>query len=215
MSPRPFTVLHAVAAPFDYPSVDTDQIIPVRYIRTPRAHGYETMLFRDLRFDPNGSERTPFVLNRSEFRDAGLLVANTDFGTGSSREQAVWALVDYGIRCIIAASFGDIFVNNAVNHGLLLIREDPDVLTATRAMLDRSPGIRIQVDLEAQKWRVDGKAPRHFEIEPARKQRLLLGLDEIGLTEHFRPDIQRFETEYRSRRSWLNAGAEARHRSIK
>lgn len=203
MSPRPFTVLHAVAAPFDYPSVDTDQIIPVRYIRTPRSHGYETMLFRDLRFDPAGNERASFVLNRSGFRDAGLLVANTDFGTGSSREQAVWALVDYGIRCVIATSFGDIFANNAVNHGLLLIREDPAALTETRALLERSPGTRIEVNLEAQTWHVDGLAARHFEIEPARKQRLMLGLDEIGLTQRFRDDIQRFETDYRSRRSWL------------
>jgi len=215
MSPRPFTVLQAVAAPFDYPSVDTDQIIPVRYIRTPRAQGYETMLFRDLRFDPAGNERASFVLNRPGFRDAGVLVANTDFGTGSSREQAVWALVDYGIRCVIAVSFGDIFANNAVNHGLLLIREDAAMLTATRAMLDRSPGILIQVDLEAQKWHADCQAPRHFEIEPARKQRLLSGLDEIGLTERFRDDIQRFETDYRSRRSWLNIGSESRHPSVK
>jgi 3-isopropylmalate/(R)-2-methylmalate dehydratase small subunit len=203
VSPQPFTILDAIAAPFDYPSVDTDQIIPVRFIRTPRSHGYETMLFRDLRFDPTGNERSQFVLNRAGYRDAGILVANTDFGTGSSREQAVWALVDYGIRCVIAASFGDIFANNAVNHGLLLIREEPAVLTETRALLDRSSVTRVKVDLDAQSWQVDGLAARHFEIEPARKQKLLLGLDEIGLTLRFRDDIQRFETEYRSRRSWL------------
>lgn len=203
MSPRPFTTMLAVAAPFDYPAVDTDQIIPVRYIRTPRTHGYETMLFRDLRFDPAGNERASFVLNRPGFRDAGILVANTDFGTGSSREQAVWALVDYGIRCVIAASFGDIFFNNAVNHGLLLIREDPAVLSQTRAVLDRLPGTQVRIDLDAQSWRVDGLDPRDFVIEPARKQRLILGLDEIGLTQRHRADIHRFEFDYRSRRRWL------------
>ncbi len=203
MSPQPFTIFDAVAAPFDHPSVDTDQIIPVRFIRTPRADGYETMLFRDLRFHPDGSERTQFVLNRPGHRDTGILVASTDFGTGSSREQAVWALIDYGIRCVIAASFGDIFSNNAVNHGLLLIRETPAELAAVRMQLEQSPGTRIRVDLAAQTWQAEGRGVRPFDIEPARKQRLLSGLDEIGLTQRFGEEIQRFETGYRSRRSWL------------
>lgn len=206
MSPSPFTVFEAVAAPFDYPSVDTDQIIPVRFIRTPRAQGYETMLFRDLRFDPAGNERPQFVLNRPGFRNASILIASTDFGTGSSREQAVWALVDYGIRCVIATSFGDIFANNAINHGLLLVREDPAELAEVRAMLDKSPGTRVGVNLEMQTWQVNGRAVRHFNIEPARRRRLLLGLDEIGLTERLRDDIQYFETGYRSRRRWLFSG---------
>ncbi len=203
MSPPPFTQFEAVAAPFDYPSVDTDQIIPVRFIRTPRAHGYETMLFRDLRFDAEDNERPQFVLNRAGYRGAGILVANTDFGTGSSREQAVWALVDYGIRCVIAAGFGDIFANNAVNHGLLLVRAAPDLLADTRARLERSPGTKVRVDLEAQTWQADGCAPVPFEIEPRRKQRLLLGLDEIGLTQRFRGEIGQFEAGYRQRRPWL------------
>lgn len=203
MAPPPFTTLEAIAAPFDIAVVDTDQIIPVRFIRTPRARGYGPMLFHDLRYDESGCERPDFVLNQASFRAAGVLVADSDFGTGSSREQAVWALVDRGIRCVLAGDFGDIFFNNAINHGLLLIRESREVLADVRAALHRAPGTKVAVDLDQQLWGIEGSAPRRFEIEAPRRRRLILGLDEIEMTRQLRAEIDVFDAAYRRRRSWL------------
>ncbi|MFZ5782830.1 MAG: 3-isopropylmalate dehydratase small subunit [Pseudomonadota bacterium] len=201
--PVPFVALDAVAAPIDWANVDTDQLSPVRFIRRPRAQGYGDVLFHDLRFDGAGGEKPDFILNRPAFRVAGILVADRNFGVGSSRESAVWALVDYGIRCIIAAGFGDIFHNNAVKHGLLLIREDVTVLQAERAALHAAPGTHIAVDLAAQNWSGVAGATRRFEIEPGRKRRLLLGLDDIEMTLQNLPEIRTFAEAYRARRPWL------------
>jgi 3-isopropylmalate/(R)-2-methylmalate dehydratase small subunit len=204
MSAPPFTTLMAVAAPIDHANVDTDQIVPVRFIRTPRSKGYGSMLFHDLRFDEQGGERAEFVLNKPNFREARILVADRNFGVGSSREQAVWAISDHGIRCVFASSFGDIFYNNAINHGVLLVREDSSVLAALRAQLWQTPGMTIALDLEAQTWRTsDGTSSRRFDIEPARKRRLLEGLDEIEMTRQLDSQILAFEANYRSRRHWL------------
>jgi 3-isopropylmalate/(R)-2-methylmalate dehydratase small subunit len=203
--PQPFRALEAIAAPVDWPNVDTDQLSPVRFLRRPRSEGYADILFHDLRFEAPGREKRDFFLNRAELRDAGILVADRNFGVGSSRESAVWALVDYGIRCVIAASFGDIFFNNAVKHGLLLIREDAVVLDAERRALHARPGAAVSVDLEAQTWtRVSGEV-RGFEIEPGRRKKLLLGLDDIRLTLREQPRIEAFAAAYRSRRPWLFA----------
>src|SRR5690348_671908 len=117
LMPQPLRTLMAVAAPVAWQNVDTDQLSPVRFLRRPRSEGYSDILFHDLRFDGRGRERPEFVLNQPAFRAAGILIADRNFGVGSSREQAVWALVDFGIRCVIAESFGDIFYNNAVKHG--------------------------------------------------------------------------------------------------
>lgn len=203
MSAEPFVALAAVAAPIHRPNVDTDQIAPVRFLRRPRGDGYGTVLFHDLRFQPDGTERTDFVLNRPGFREARILVADENFGVGSSREQAVWALVDHGIRCVIAASFGDIFFNNAINHGLLLIREQAAALATARQRLDAAPGTTVAVDLEAQTWRLANQPARPFEIEAARKRRLLSGLDEIDMTRQLTREIEAFEAGYRARRGWL------------
>jgi len=201
--PAPFHTLDAVAAPIDWPNVDTDQLSPVRFIRRPRSQGYGDILFHDLRFEGSGEEKPDFVLNQPSFRPAGILVADRGFGVGSSRESAVWALVDYGIRCVIAAGFGDIFHNNAVKHGLLLIREDAAVLQAERAALREAPGTRLAVDLETQRWRGAAGALRRFEIEPGRKRRLQLGLDDIETTLQNLPEIRAFAGRYRERRPWL------------
>lgn len=201
--PQPFRTLSAVAAPVDWQNVDTDQLSPVRFLRRPRSEGYADILFHDLRFDGQGAERPDFVLNRPAFRSAGILVADRNFGVGSSRESAVWALVDFGIRCVVAASFGDIFFNNAVKHGLLLVREDPAVLQAERRALLAAPGTPLSIDLEAQTWTTADGVTRRFEVEPGRKRRLLLGLDDIETTLQDLPRIRRFAEEYRERRSWL------------
>lgn len=201
--PQPFDTFDAVAAPIDWPNVDTDQLSPVRFLRRPRAEGYADVLFHDLRYEAPGREKPGFVLNQPEFRGAGLLVAGDNFGVGSSRESAVWALVDYGIRCVLAAGFGDIFYNNAVKHGLLLIRAEAAVLERERAALRAAPGMRLAVDLAAQTWTGgDGRVHR-FEVEPGRKRRLQLGLDDIELTLQDRPRIRAFAEGYRARRPWL------------
>lgn len=201
--PQPFRTLDTIAAPIDWPNVDTDQLSPIRFLRRPRSQGYADVLFHDLRFEALGREKPDFVLNRLAFRDAGILVADRNFGVGSSRESAVWALVDYGIRCVIAAGFGDIFHNNAVKHGLLLVREELSVLQTEHALLHARPGAHVAVDLEAQRWTGAAGTVRRFEIEPGRKRRLLLGLDDIETTLQNLPRIRAFADDYRDRRPWL------------
>ncbi len=208
--PQPFRTLAAVAAPVDWQNVDTDQLSPVRFLRRPRSEGYADILFHDLRFEAPGRERPDFVLNRLGFRTAGILVADRNFGVGSSRESAVWALVDFGVRCVIAASFGDIFYNNAVKHGLLLVREEAAVLQAERRALQAAPGARLAVDLEAQSWTGTDGAVHRFEIEPGRKRRLLLGLDDIQMTLQDLPRISRFAQDYRQRHGWLFRSGQGR-----
>jgi len=201
--PQPFRSLSAIAAPVDWQNVDTDQLSPVRFLRRPRSEGYVDILFHDLRFDGPGRERPDFVLNQPAFRSAGILVADRNFGVGSSREQAVWALVDYGVRCVIAESFGDIFYNNAVKHGLLLVRAGSAVLQAERRSLQAAPGTHLSIDLDLQSWIANDGETHRFEIEPGRKRRLLLGLDDIQTTLQDLPEIRRFAASYRTRRPWL------------
>jgi 3-isopropylmalate/(R)-2-methylmalate dehydratase small subunit len=200
---QPFTLLQGVAAPIDEANIDTDQLAPARFLRRPRDKGYGDILFHDLRFSAPDVERSEFVLNQKPYRNARILVADENFGGGSSREQAVWALMDYGIRCVIAASFGDIFYNNSVNHGLLLVRLEPGVLVGLRNALHARPGAMMTVDLAQQKITGPGGEVLCFDIEASRKRRLLSGLDSIGLTLQHRPEIERFEAAYRDRKHWL------------
>ncbi|WP_424139478.1 3-isopropylmalate dehydratase small subunit [Roseomonas chloroacetimidivorans] len=200
---QPLTTLTAVAAPLDLANVDTDQIAPARFLRRPREEGYQTFLFHDLRFGEDGAERADFVLNSPAWRQAGILVAGENFGGGSSREQAVWALSDYGFRCVLAVSFGDIFFANAAKQGLLLIRQDAPTLSALRRELHDSPGATMSVDLPAQTYTTPAGETRGFDIEASRKRRLLLGLDDIGLTLRHNKEIRAFEQQYRERRPWL------------
>ena len=199
----PFDKLTAVAVPIDTPNVDTDQLAPARFLRRPRKDGYADILFHDLRKTPEGAPNAEFVLNQEAYRNAGIIVADRNFGGGSSREQAVWALMDSGIRCVIAVSFGDIFYNNSVKLGLLLIRQEAEAAKRLRERLHAMPGTTLSIDLEAQTFSTPDGETVAFEIEPSRKRRLLRGLDDIGLTLQHDAEIAAFEQSYRAGRPWL------------
>jgi 3-isopropylmalate/(R)-2-methylmalate dehydratase small subunit len=200
---EPFKPLDAVAAPFAVPNIDTDQIIPARFLWRKRGDGWGHLLFHDLRFDGDGAPQSEFVLNRSEFREARIVVADRNFGCGSSREHAVWALYDYGIRAVIAPSFGDIFFNNSLQNGLLPVVLPASATEAFIAWLERQPGTHIAVDLEAQRVTGPDGSLHHFEIDPFRKQCLLDGLDEMAFTLRLNDAIDAFEKTYERKVSWL------------
>jgi 3-isopropylmalate/(R)-2-methylmalate dehydratase small subunit len=204
---RPFTRLEAVAVPIDLPNVDTDRIVPARFLRKPRSPEYARYLFHDVRFDAEGAERRDFVLNEPAFREAGILVAAENFGCGSSREMAVWALDAYGIRAVIAPSLGDIFHQNCFKNGLLPVILDAGVAGGLRRQLHARPGATVTVDLDAQSVvGPDGRAHR-FEIDPFQKELLLTGRDEIALTRGYERAIQAFEARQRTEMAWLVGGA--------
>jgi 3-isopropylmalate/(R)-2-methylmalate dehydratase small subunit len=197
-----FKNLDAVAAPMARPNVDTDQIVPARYLRKPRNLGFGDYLFRDLRFDKDGRERD-FVLNKPGYRDAKILVAERNFGCGSSRESAVYALWDYGFRAVIAPSFGDIFFGNSFMNGLLLVVLPPADVAALIAALEAKPGAHIKVDLAAQTVTgADGKTYT-FEIDAYRKRCLLEGLDELAFTLSQCDAIAAFEQRHTTEMPWV------------
>jgi 3-isopropylmalate/(R)-2-methylmalate dehydratase small subunit len=200
---QPFTPLDAVAAPLPVPNIDTDQIIPARFLWRKRNDGWAHLLFNDLRFNDDGSEKPQFVLNRPDFRDARILVAERNFGCGSSREHAVWSLYDYGFRAVIAPSFGDIFLNNSLQNGLLPIVLPAAAVETLIAGLNRTPGSHMAVDLAAQQVAGPDGTSYGFEIDPFRKQCLLAGTDEIGFTLGLSAEIEAFEQAYERRISWL------------
>src|SRR5215472_2440412 len=177
-----FQRLNAVAAPMPVPNVDTDQVIPARFLRKPRKDGYGQYLFHDLRFDDGGGEKPEFVLNRPAYRGARILVADKNFGCGSSREHAVYALWDYGFRAVIAPSFGDIFYENSFKNGFLPIVLPVEATAALCRALDATPGAHMQVDLAAQE--VIGADGKHhgFDIDAFRRECLLRGIDELDFT---------------------------------
>ena len=195
---EPFVVLEGVAAPLDQSKVDTDQILPARFLRRPRKEGYGQFLFKDVMDNP------AFVLNQAPYRAAKILVADRSFGVGSSREQAPWALSDYGIRCVIAVDFGDIFYLNSLKSGVLPIALDAcDVL---RKQLHARPGATMKVDLPSQTVTGPDGSTYRFEIDAFRKKCLLEGLDEIGVTLQHDTAIAAFEKRYRQRFDWLFHG---------
>jgi 3-isopropylmalate/(R)-2-methylmalate dehydratase small subunit len=197
---EPFVVLEGVAAPIDQSKVDTDQILPARFLRRPRKEGYGGFLFRDWMDDPQ------FVLNQPAYRQARILVADRNFGGGSSREQAPWALSDYGIRCVIAVDFGEIFYLNSLKAGVLPVALSSETCSSLRKLLHDRPGATMKVDLPAQTVAApDGKLHR-FEIDGFRKKCLLEGLDDIGITLQHEAAIAAFETRYRQRFDWLFHG---------
>ncbi len=198
-----FTVLTAVAVPIDMVNVDTDQIIPARFHRQPRGDGYGRFLFHDLRFDEDGSPAKDFILDREPFRGARIVVGERNFGCGSSREGAVFALVDYGVRCVIAPSFGDIFRTNCYKNGLLPIVAEPRVTADVRRQLHDAPGATITVDLEAQSFAAPDGATHAFEIDPFHKRCMLMGLDDIEVTLEYEDDIAAFEERHRVETPWL------------
>ena len=196
---EPFKALTAVAVPYDGINVDTDQIIPARFLKVPRNEGYGRYLFHDLRFREDGSEVPDFVLNRAPFRGARIFVANTNFGCGSSREGAPYAFYDSGFRSIVAPSFGDIFFNNCLKNGIVPARLPEDVCAALRDELKARPGTKVTVDLEAQL--VNGRHP--FTIDPFYREMLLQGVDEVGLTQSLLPQIEAFEKDYARFAPWV------------
>ena len=180
---EPFTKLTGVAAPLDRVNVDTDQIIPAVHLKRIERTGYGQFLFGPLRFNADGEPNPDFILNHPDIRDPKFLVAGRNFGCGSSREHAPWALEDYGFRCIIAPSFADIFYNNCFQNGLLPIVLSEEQVSALMDKLTQQLGATLSVDLEAQRvWSNDEEFVYSFDIDPFRKRCLLEGLDDIGLT---------------------------------
>lgn len=198
-----FTTLTGVAAPLNMINVDTDMIIPKVYLKTIKRTGLGTALFAEMRFDEQKREIPGFVLNQGPFRDAKILVAGNNFGCGSSREHAPWALLDFGIRCIIAPSFADIFFNNTFKNGILpVILPEARVNEILRFLLEL-PGAEITVDLPAQTVTgPDGKVDK-FDIDPHRKHCLINGLDDIGLTLEKADKIAAYEAKTAAGRAWL------------
>lgn len=202
---EPFTRFTAVAAPMDRDNIDTDQILPARFLMMPRDERYRTYVFRDLRIDRDDREVGDFVLNIPAFRDARIVVAGHNFGCGSSREGAVFTLVDAGFRCVIASSFGDIFYNNSFNNGLLPVVLPADRVAGLRAALHESPGSEITLDLEAQTVTSPDGTVLRFDIDAHRRYRLLNGLDAVDYTFQFEPQMDAFEAADVAEMTWQSA----------
>ena len=198
-----FNTLTGVAAPLDIMNVDTDMIIPKQYLKTIKRTGLGTGLFSEMRFKDDGSENPDFVLNKPAYRHAKILVAGDNFGCGSSREHAPWALLDFGIRCVISTSFADIFYNNCFNNGILPVVVSPEDLEKLFDDARRGANATLTVDLEAQEIRGPDGGVVNFEIEASRKQKLLSGLDDIGITMERAPAIAGFEQRNAGTRPWI------------
>jgi 3-isopropylmalate/(R)-2-methylmalate dehydratase small subunit len=197
-----FTVLEGVAAPLKLANVDTDRIIPKQYLKTIKRTGLGTGLFAELRYNDDGSENPDFVLNQPAYRKAKILVAGDNFGCGSSREHAPWALLDFGIRCVISTSFADIFYNNCFQNGILPITVSPADLEKLFDDAERGANATLTVDLEKQEIRGPDGGMIRFDIDPFRKRCLLNGVDDIGLTMEKKPKIESFEKKASASRPW-------------
>jgi 3-isopropylmalate/(R)-2-methylmalate dehydratase small subunit len=196
-----FARLTAAACPLRFTNLNTDQLLPARYLKWPRSAGIGKVLLHDLRFGADGKEQPDFPLNRPAWRDARIVVSGRNFGCGSSRESAVYALYDHGIRCVIAPSFGDIFSGNAVQNGLLTAIVSDAEAAELMDVLEQRPDQTVTVDLEAQTI-VCGNLAFGFTIDPVRRARLLNGWDDIALTENFRDRIEAFKAADRAQRPW-------------
>jgi 3-isopropylmalate/(R)-2-methylmalate dehydratase small subunit len=197
-----FTKLTGVAAPMPMINVDTDMIIPKQYLKTIKRTGLGTALFAEMRYDEKGKENPDFVLNKPAYRTAEILVAGDNFGCGSSREHAPWALLDFGIRCIISTSFADIFFNNCFKNGILPIQVSPEDLEKLLDDADRGANATLTVDLEAQEIRGPDGGTVKFDIDAFRKHCLLNGLDDVGLTMQKAKAIDDFEAKAKTARPW-------------
>ena len=202
-----FTTLTAVAAPLPMINVDTDMIIPKQFLKTIKRSGLGANLFDEMRFNDDGSEKPDFVLNKPAYRGAEILVAGDNFGCGSSREHAPWAIQDFGIRCIIAPSFADIFYNNSFKNGILPIKLPQEDVDKLMEDADRGANAIITVDLENQVITGPDGGEIPFEIDPFKKHCLLNGLDEIGLSLEKEQAISDFETKRRAATPWLDTAA--------
>jgi len=200
---RKFTTLTGVAAPLPMINVDTDKIIPKQYLKTIERTGLGKGLFAEMRYNEDGSENPDFVLNKPAYRNAKIIVAGENFGCGSSREHAPWALADFGIGCVISTSFADIFYNNSFKNGMLLIKVSRDDIEKLFDDAERGANATLTIDLEKQEIRGPDGGVVHFDIDPYLKHCLLNGLDDIGLTEQKREFIDKFEAKATAERPWL------------
>jgi 3-isopropylmalate/(R)-2-methylmalate dehydratase small subunit len=199
-----FTTLRGVAAPLPMINVDTDMIIPKQFLKTIKRIGLGKNLFDEMRFDESGAERPDFVLNKPAYREARFLITGENFGCGSSREHAPWALLDFGIRCIIAPSFADIFYNNCFKNGILPIVLPQEQVDLLMDDAQRGANAVVAVDLEAQQITGPDGGTISFEIDPFRKVCLLDGLDDIALTMTKSDSIERFESRHKTAQPWLH-----------
>jgi 3-isopropylmalate/(R)-2-methylmalate dehydratase small subunit len=198
-----FTTLTGVAAPLPIDNVDTDMIIPKQYLKTIKRTGLGAGLFAEHRYRDDGSENPDFVLNKPPYRKAAILVAGDNFGCGSSREHAPWALLDFGIRCVIAADFADIFYNNCFKNGILPIKVSREDLAKLLDDAERGANATLTVDLSAQEIRGPDGGVVRFEVDAFRKHCLIEGLDDIGLTMVEAPAIAAYEERSAAARPWL------------
>ena len=198
-----FTTLEGVAAPLKIINVDTDMIIPKQYLKTIKRTGLARGLFSEQRYNDDGSENPDFILNKPAYRNAKVLVAGDNFGCGSSREHAPWALLDFGIRCVISTSFGDIFYNNCFKNGVLPIKVSPEDLEKLFDDAERGANATLSIDLQKQEIRGPDGGVIKFDIDPFRKHCLINGLDSIGLTLEKKQSIESFEATTAVARPWL------------
>jgi 3-isopropylmalate/(R)-2-methylmalate dehydratase small subunit len=197
-----FTTLEGVAAPLKIINVDTDMVIPKQYLKTIKRTGLGKGLFSEQRYKDDGSENPDFILNKPAYRNARILVAGDNFGCGSSREHAPWALLDFGIRCVISTSFGDIFYNNCFKNGILPIRVTQDDLDKLFDDAERGANATLTIDLANQEIRGPDGGTVKFEIDPFRKHCLMNGLDDIGLTMEKKASIDTYEAKAKTARAW-------------
>ncbi|HWL56512.1 MAG TPA: 3-isopropylmalate dehydratase small subunit [Paracoccus sp. (in: a-proteobacteria)] len=198
-----FTTLTGIAAPMPLVNIDTDMIIPKQYLKTIHRSGLGKNLFDEMRYDADGNELPDFVLNQPAYRDSQIIVAGDNFGCGSSREHAPWALLDFGIRCVISTSFADIFYNNCFKNGILPIVMPKEAVDALMDDARKGANARITVDLENQTVTSSDGQSFGFEIDPFRKHCLLNGLDDIGLTMEKSGSIDTFEAQMAQSRPWV------------
>jgi len=203
---KAFTVLEGIAAPLDKANVDTDQIIPKQFLRKIERSGFGVHLFHDWRFtdDAGKIDNPEFILNQERYKEANILLARDNFGCGSSREHAPWALEDYGFRCIIAPSYADIFYNNCFKNGMLPVKLKSNEVDEIFQYVEKNKGAVLKIDLAKQEVYAGGKTYK-FEVDPFRKDCLYNGLDDIGLTLKHEESISKFEEKHRKEFSWLYA----------
>lgn len=203
---EPFNTLNGIVMPLDRANVDTDMIIPASYLKSIKRTGFEDGLFANLRYNKDGSLNPDFVLNQPRYKNASILVARENFGCGSSREHAPWALQQYGFKVIIAPSFADIFYNNSFNTGLLPIILKPEEIDELFQEIEDEPLLRLRVNLEEGTITAPGGKVFNFQIDPFKRDALLKGLDNIGWTLQFDDLIEDFETKRQAEQPWLYAG---------
>ena len=201
-----FTTLRGVAAPLPMVNVDTDMIIPKQFLKTIKRTGLKEGLFYEMRWTADGQKKD-FILDQPAYQNAKILVAGPNFGCGSSREHAPWALLDFGIRCVISESFADIFYNNCFKNGVLPIKMPKEIIDKLMDDASRGSNAIIEVDLEKQEIKGPDGGTVHFDIDPFRKHCLLNGLDDIGLTMEKKSEIDDFETRQKDSQPWLHAAS--------